>query len=72
MGETLDQLAAHPWAKDRMMVFLAMEAHEEHSDLKAEQLIKTYGNKFKLMGYTQHHLQEYEQKGKASNVSWCA
>lgn len=25
-----------------------------------------------LMGYTQHHVREHEQKGKASNVSWCA
>lgn len=24
------------------------------------------------MGYTVHQLREYEQRGKASNVSWCA
>jgi len=24
------------------------------------------------MGYTRHHIREFEQKGKASNVSWCA
>lgn len=38
------------------MIFLAMEAHEEHSDVKAEELIKKYKTQFKLMGYTQHHL----------------
>jgi hypothetical protein len=54
------------------MVFLAMENHEEHSDEKAERLIADFKGKFKLMGYTVHHIQEYEQRGKASNVSWCA
>jgi hypothetical protein len=49
-----------------------MEAHEEHSELKAEELIKKYNGKFRLMGYTLHQLREFEQKGKASNVSWCA
>jgi hypothetical protein len=54
------------------MVFLGMEAHEDNSDAKAEQLINKYKGQFKMMGYTLHHLREYEQKGKASNVSWCA
>lgn len=59
LSETLDQLASHPWAKARVMIFLAMEAHEEHSELKAEQLIQMYRDKFRLMGYTQHHLREF-------------
>jgi hypothetical protein len=42
LSDTLDHLAAHPWAKARILIFLAMEAHEDHSDVKAEQLIKKY------------------------------
>jgi hypothetical protein len=72
LSDTLEHLAIHPWAKSRILVFLAMEAHEDNSDVKAEELIKKYKGKFRLMGYTQHHLKEFEQKGKASNVSWCA
>ena len=59
LSETLDHIAAHPWAKERIMIFLAMEAHEEHSDVKAEQLIQKYKNQFKMMGYTQHQIREY-------------
>lgn len=56
LSETLDHLAAHPWARSRIMVFLAMEAHEEHSDRKAEELIRLYQEKFRMMGYTQHQI----------------
>ena len=34
MAETLDQLAAHKRARERYLIFLAMEMHEEGSDLK--------------------------------------
>jgi len=40
--------------------------------LKAQGLINKYRNNFRLIGYTLHHIREFEQKGKASNVSWCA
>jgi hypothetical protein len=56
LGETMDRIAMHQGAKANYMVFLAMEAHEEHSDLKAEKLIQTHQHKFFVMGYTQHHL----------------
>ena len=42
LSDTLDYLAAHPWAKARILIFMAMEAHEDQSDVKAEQLIKKY------------------------------
>ncbi len=42
LAETLDVLAAHKRAKERYLIFLAMEAHEEGSDLKAEELINRY------------------------------
>lgn len=50
---------------------LAMEKHEENSDLKAEELIMICGHMFRYMDYTRHEMRENEQKGKASNVSWC-
>lgn len=68
----MDKLAEHSHAKEQYLVFLAMESHEEHSDLKAERLVEQFKSKFKLIGYTVHHIREYEQRGKASNVSWCA
>lgn len=71
LAETLDRLAMHPSSKSRLMVFLAMEAHEEHSEQKAEELIRQFNSKFRTMGYSHHHIREFEQKGKASNVSWC-
>jgi hypothetical protein len=65
-------LAIHSEAKKRYMIFLAMEAHEEGSIEKAEKLIAAYSKYFKLMSFSHHSVREYEQKGKASNVSWCA
>lgn len=38
---------------------------------KAQLLINKYGKYFRLMSYSHHHVREHEQKGKASNVSWC-
>lgn len=64
-------LAVHSDAKKRYLVFLAMEAHEEGSIEKANTLIAKYGKYFKLMSFSHHKIREYEQKGKASNVSWC-
>ena len=71
LEDTLERLAVHPQAKERYLVFMGMEFHEEDSDLKAEKLIKKFEERFRLMGYTRHHIRQYEQKGKASNVSWC-
>ncbi len=49
-----------------------MEAHEEGCELKAEELISRYKEKFRVIDFTRHELRQHEQKGKASNVSWCA
>ncbi len=72
LGETLMHLAIHSEAKKRYLVFLAMEAHEPGSEQKAMDLIAKYGKYFRVMSYSHHTIREYEQKGKASNVSWCA
>ena len=72
LGETLDWIGSHAGAQTQYMVMLAMEKHEEGSDLKAMELIKGYGSKFRVMDFTRHEIRENEQKGKASNVSWCA
>ena len=71
LAETIGKLATHQGACERYMVFLAMEGHEEGSDRKAEKLIKKFEGKFLLVGFTRHQIRKYEQKGKASNVSWC-
>ena len=42
MAETLDVLAAHKRAKERYLVFLAMEEHEEGSEAKALELISHF------------------------------
>lgn len=49
-----------------------MEAHEEGSDLKAQKLIHSFKQYFRVIEYTRHEIRPNEQKGKASNVSWCA
>lgn len=54
MAETLDILAAHVRAKDRYLIFLAMECHEEGSELKGEELKRRYGEKFKMVEFTRH------------------
>lgn len=36
------------------------------------ELIKRYKNTFRAIDFTRHEIREFEQKGKASNVSWCA
>jgi hypothetical protein len=56
MAETLDVLAAHKRAKERYLIFLAMEAHEEGSDEKAMELIANYKHKFRVIDYTQHKI----------------
>ena len=54
------------------MVFLAMEAHEPGSEEKAHELIQRFKQYFRIIDFSHHHIRENEQKGKASNVSWCA
>ena len=71
LAETLDVLASHRKAKTHYLVFMAMEAHEAGSDQKGERLLAMYRHKFRLMDYSLHQIRENEQKGKASNVSWC-
>ena len=39
LGQTLQQIAKHAEAKNRYLVFLAMEAHEDGSVEKAKKLI---------------------------------
>lgn len=48
-----------------------MEKHEEGSDVKAQEIIQKHEHLFRYMDYTVHTLRENEQRGKASNVSWC-
>ena len=72
MAETLEMLANHTRAKQSYCIFLAMEKHEEGSEQKAYQLIELFKDKFRAIDFTQHEVREFEQKGKASNVSWCA
>lgn len=71
IAETLNVLAKHKRAESTYLIFLAMEAHEEGSDKKAEAIINKFRNKFRHMDYTRHQVKPHEQKGKASNVSWC-
>jgi hypothetical protein len=68
----MEVLAKHKRSKSHYLIFLAMEMHEEGSDKKAEQIINKHKSQFRLMDYTRHVVKQYEQKGKASNVSWCA
>ncbi len=48
-----------------------MEAHEKDSDQKGQRLVEKYKSKFRFINFSMHHIRQYEQKGKASNVSWC-
>ncbi len=48
-----------------------MEKWEKDCDIKAKKLLEEYKSSFRQMGYTIHDIRQYEQKGKASNVSWC-
>ena len=54
MAETLDLLASHKRAKERYLIFLAMEAHEQGSENKAYELIERFQNKFRVIDFTQH------------------
>lgn len=71
LAETLTVLAGHRCAKQRYLVFLAMEAHEKDSDKKAEALINKFKSEFHLITFTHHVLREGEYKGKGANVNWC-
>lgn len=59
LGETLMHLAVHSDAKKKYMVFLAMEAHEDKSEQKAQELIANYSKYFKLMSYSHHVIREF-------------
>lgn len=65
-------LAAHKRAKSHYLIFLAMEEHEAGSDQKGHQLKASFQSYFRAVEFTRHTIRENEQKGKASNVSWCA
>lgn len=71
LSETLEVLAAHKKAKTNYLIFLAMEAHETDCEKKAHHLIHAFKDYFRVIEFTKHEIREYEQKGKASNVSWC-
>jgi hypothetical protein len=72
LSETLEVLGAHKRAKTNYFIFLAMEAHEEGSEKKAHKLIQSFKGHFRVIEFTVHQLRPNEQRGKASNVSWCA
>ena len=71
LAETIGVLAQHSRATSSYLVFLAMEEHEPESDVKARQLMARFQNKFRAIDFTRHKVRPNEQKGKASNVSWC-
>ena len=49
-----------------------MEDHEAGCEMKAYELIEKFKNRFRAIDWTKHELKEFEQRGKASNVTWCA
>ena len=49
-----------------------MEGHEQGSEQKANELLQAFAGNFRLIDFTRHEIRPNEQKGKASNVSWCA
>lgn len=54
LAETLETLAQHQRAASSYLIFLAMEEHEQGSDLKAKQLIARFQNKFRSIDFTRH------------------
>ncbi|KAI9202182.1 glycosyl transferase family group 2-domain-containing protein [Polychytrium aggregatum] len=73
LTETLDVLASHTIAKAQYKICLAMEASESGSELKANDLIAAFRNKFLFIDFTQHPSGLVgEIRGKSSNVSWAA
>lgn len=57
--ETIQVLADHPQAKDRYLVFLAMEGHEQGSDAKAASIISKFKTSFKLITFSLHQLRPH-------------
>ena len=56
LQQTLDVLANHRRAKERYLIFLAMEKHEEGSEEKAIKLIAANKNKFRVVDFTLHEV----------------
>ena len=71
LSATIANLAKHPAASERYIVFLAMEDRETGSAEKAEKLIQKHKGCFKSMHYTLHVQRPIEHRGKSPNVSWC-
>ncbi|EMC95883.1 hypothetical protein BAUCODRAFT_148743 [Baudoinia panamericana UAMH 10762] len=73
LEETLRVLAAHPQARHCYHVYLAMEAKEEKSNVKAQTLIDRHTKSFYKMSFTIHPEGiPGEAQGKSSNESWAA
>ena len=58
LESTLQQIASHEKAEERIIVFLAMEAHEPKSDIKAKKLLKDFQDSFKLIKFTTHQMRQ--------------
>lgn len=73
LRRTLDQLKIQYEAKTRLTIILAMEAGEQDSNKKAEQLQKEYQNDFANIFYTLHPRGiPGEMQCKSANQSWAA
>lgn len=72
LRSTLSALAAHPGAKARYVVVLAMEAAEAGWGAKADGLIAEYGHAFADLSASVHTLAPGESPGKAANVNSAA
>ena len=54
LKDTLSVLATHLRAKETYFVYLAMEKHEQGSDIKAQKIINEFKSKFRQIDYTCH------------------
>ncbi|KAK3066523.1 hypothetical protein LTR53_017090 [Teratosphaeriaceae sp. CCFEE 6253] len=73
LEQTLRVLGSHAQARHCYHIYLAMEAKEEQSDVKAKTLINTFRRSFYRMSFTIHPYGiPGEAQGKSSNESWAA
>ncbi len=73
LAKTLDRLAAQRHARDQLIIVMAMEAAEDESISKAEQLQQMYAGKFHQLFYTVHPRGlPGEMQCKSANQAWAA
>jgi hypothetical protein len=72
LRSTLAALAAHPGARARYAVMLAMEAAEAGCEAKAASLVAEFGGAFADLAWSVHALAPGESPGKAANVNSAA